>query len=166
MILPLKRLLNRNTIILLFRLYIGGLFIYASIHKIEGPANFAETIAGFEVLPHWSINAVAVVLPWIEFWGGVFLVLGVFVRSSALVLGILLAFFSAATFLNVHRGVNIDCGCFLGDINHPITTWTVIRDIIWLAMAAALFVLERRMFSFRGIRKKNGRDTTIENQFD
>ena len=147
--LSVKRLQNRNTVILPLRLYIGVLFIYASIHKIEGPANFAETIASFEVLPHWSINGVAVVLPWVEFWGGVCLLLGIFVRSNALVLGMLLIAFSVAALLNVLRGSNISCGCFLQDAGHAITGWTVARDVVWLVMTAAIFVLERRMFSFR-----------------
>lgn len=147
--LSVKRLQNRNTVILPLRLYIGALFIYASIHKIEGPANFAETIASFEVLPHWSINGIAVVLPWVELWGGVCLLLGIFVRSNALVLGMLLIAFSMAAFLNVLRGSNISCGCFLEDVGHAITGWTVARDVVWLAITAAIVVLERRMFSFR-----------------
>jgi uncharacterized membrane protein YphA (DoxX/SURF4 family) len=129
------------------------LFIYASLHKIQGPANFADTIASFEVLPHWSVNSVAVILPWIELWGGVCLLVGIFVRSNALLLGMLLIAFSMATLLNVLRGSNIDCGCFFEDVGHPITGWTVARDIAWLAMAVTVVVLERRVFSFRMFNK-------------
>jgi uncharacterized membrane protein YphA (DoxX/SURF4 family) len=149
MTFPVKRLRNRNTVILPLRLYIGILFIYASLHKIEAPANFAETIASFEVLPHWSINGVAVILPWVELWGGVSLVVGIFVRSSALVLGTLLITFSVATLVNVLRGSNISCGCLFEHAGHPITGWIVARDIAWLAMATTIVVLERRSFSFR-----------------
>jgi uncharacterized membrane protein YphA (DoxX/SURF4 family) len=149
MALSLQSLQNRNSIILPFRLYIGSLFIYASLHKIEDPSSFAQTIANFEVLPHWSINAIAIVLPWIELLGGIFLVLGVFVRSNALVLSILLIAFAGATLINVLRGSNINCGCFLDDVESPITAWTVIRDIIWFAMTVTLVALERRMFSWR-----------------
>jgi putative oxidoreductase len=147
--LTVKRFKNRNTVILPLRFYIGALFVYASIHKIQEPANFAEMIAGFEVLPYWSINVVAVFLPWVELWGGVYLLLGMFVRSSALVLGMLLVAFSVATLLNVLRGSNINCGCFLENANHPITGWSVARDVVWLVMTTTIVVLERRMFSFR-----------------
>ena len=149
MALPVKAFQNRNTVILPFRLCIGVLFIYASLHKIEAPANFAQTIADFEVLPHWSINAVAVFLPWIELWAGICLVLGILVRSNALVLALLLTAFSWATLINVLRGSNIDCGCFISDTKRPVTGLTVVRDIIWLAMTATLVALERRMFSLR-----------------
>jgi putative oxidoreductase len=146
---------GRNRVLIPLRIYIGGLFIYASLHKIEGPSNFAGTVASFELLPYWSVNAVAIILPWIEFWSGVFLVLGVFVRSSALTVCALLSVFFGATLVNVIRGSNIDCGCFVSDKSQPITYWTVTRDAAWLAMAVTIFILERRVLSLRRPRKGN-----------
>lgn len=148
---PLEKFANRNAVILPLRLYIGGLFVCACIHKIADPADFASTVASYEMLPHWAVNSVAIMLPWMEFWAGVFLVLGIFVRSSAMLLSMFLAVFSVGALVNVLRGAQISCGCFSSDINHPISMWTVTRDVIWLLMALTiLFLLERRMISFRG----------------
>jgi uncharacterized membrane protein YphA (DoxX/SURF4 family) len=156
----LKKLANRNAIIVPLRLYIGGLFVYACIHKITDPADFANTVASYEMLPHWAVNPVAVMLPWIEFWAGVFLVLGVFVRSSAMLLSMLLTVFSVGALVNLLRGAQISCGCFSSNINHPISLWTVTRDVIWLLMALTiLFLLERRVISFRRIKRNRPEST-------
>jgi putative oxidoreductase len=155
----LKKFTNRNTIILPLRLYLGSLFVYACIHKISQPADFADTVASFEMLPYWAVNAVAIALPWIEFWAGAFLILGLFVRSSVMLLTVLLVTFWAATLVNVLRGAQISCGCFPGDINHPITLWTLTRDIVWLFMALTiLFLLERRVIGFPSIKRKKARN--------
>ena len=54
------------------RLLIGGLFIYASVHKIFDPLDFAASIRNYNILPaSWS-NMTAVILPWIELGVGVF----------------------------------------------------------------------------------------------
>jgi hypothetical protein len=154
MLSSLKKFANRNVIILPLRLYIGGLFVYACIHKITDPADFANTVASYEMLPHWAVNLVAVMLPWMEFWAGVLLVLGVFVRSSAMLLSMFLAVFSVGALVNLLRGAQISCGCFSSDINYAISLWTVTRDVIWLQMALTiLFLLERRVVSSRGMKR-------------
>ena len=52
------------------RLFIGGLFIYASIYKIGDPANFAVSIRNYMIVPpSWS-NILALTLPWIEIGAG------------------------------------------------------------------------------------------------
>jgi hypothetical protein len=46
--------------------------------------------------------------------------LGVLVRSNALVLSTLLIAFSCATLINVLRGSNINCGCFVSRTPIPV----------------------------------------------
>jgi putative oxidoreductase len=77
----------------LFRLYIGGLFIYASLYKINYPGEFAETIASYQILPYALIGVSAVILPWVELVCAVLLVLGVRAKAAALILAGLLSVF-------------------------------------------------------------------------
>jgi hypothetical protein len=66
---------------LVFRLYLGGLFIYASIYKINYAAEFAETIASYQIVPYFLVNLTAVVLPWTELICGTLLLAGIRPRA-------------------------------------------------------------------------------------
>jgi uncharacterized membrane protein YphA (DoxX/SURF4 family) len=145
----LYRLRNRHTVTFILRCFIGSLFIYASLHKITNPIDFALIVADFEVLPHWSINSVAVFLPWLEFWAGTFLLLGIMVRSNAILLTALLCLFCWFTLLHFLIGSHITCGCFSNDGTPSITAWTIARNVMLMIGTVAIAVLERRSFSFR-----------------
>ena len=78
-------LLTHPLLALAFRLYLGGLFIYASLYKINYTAEFAETIASYQMVPYWGVNLMAVVLPWIELVSGILLVVGLRTRTVSVV---------------------------------------------------------------------------------
>lgn len=134
---------------LIFRLYIAGLFIYAGMYKINYAAEFAETIASYRMVPHWGVNVMAVVMPWVEVICGLLLVCGIRVRSCAVILGGLLAVFTAGIAMNLVWDSPISCGCFhsMGD---TISWQTLVRDLGWIALVAhiylydAVFHLDRR----------------------
>jgi len=94
------------------RWFLGLTFVYASYHKIALPAHFAKIIYGYGLLPGASINLIAIVLPFLELFAGLALVLGVYPRSAAAIItGMLLAFMVGIT-INLIRGHEFDCGCF------------------------------------------------------
>jgi uncharacterized membrane protein YphA (DoxX/SURF4 family) len=94
------------------RLIIGALFVYASIHKLMNPAEFAVSIRNYLIVPpEWS-NFIALTLPWVEIAAGVFLVLGVQTKPSALLTTGMLGIFLAALVYAFSIGLDIDCGCF------------------------------------------------------
>jgi uncharacterized membrane protein YphA (DoxX/SURF4 family) len=94
------------------RWFLGLTFIYASYHKIVLPAHFAKIIYGYDLLPGASINLIAIILPFLELFAGLALVLGVYPRSAAAIInGMLLAFIVGIT-INLMRGHEFDCGCF------------------------------------------------------
>ncbi|MCP5108462.1 MAG: DoxX family membrane protein [bacterium] len=94
------------------RFILGGVFIYASIDKIANPYAFARIIHNYQQMPDMFIYPMAIILPWVEMFAGVFLVLGIYKRTAAIVLGSLLLVFSVAISINLARGLNFDCGCF------------------------------------------------------
>jgi uncharacterized membrane protein YphA (DoxX/SURF4 family) len=123
------------------RLYIGGLFIYASIGKINYAAEFAEIIAGYQLVPFWAVNLLAVTLPWTELICGALLILGVRPKAAVAVLGILLAVFTVAITVNLLRGTPMGCGCFT-NIEEPMQWSTMLRDLLWLAMALHIYFFD------------------------
>jgi uncharacterized membrane protein YphA (DoxX/SURF4 family) len=107
----MKKIIENRILFIVFRIFIGFIFIYAGFDKILNPAGFAESIANYRILPEVAIHLFAVVLPWIEFFAGLFLILGLFVHGSSLLLLGLLVIFTLAISISLFRGIDISCGC-------------------------------------------------------
>lgn len=58
------------------------------------------------------INIVSVIIPWIEFFAGVFLIFGFKIKASSLIICSMLVFFTAVLAITAFRGINVACGCF------------------------------------------------------
>jgi uncharacterized membrane protein YphA (DoxX/SURF4 family) len=91
---------------------LAAFFVVAGLAKIADPPGFAHEIHNFGLVPGNLVNAMALVLPWLEVITGVALFLGLARRSAARILGILLIVFVAALSINLARGKPVDCGCF------------------------------------------------------
>jgi putative oxidoreductase len=138
----IKDILTHPYLAFVFRLYVAGLFIYASMYKINYTAEFSQTIASYELLPHWAVNVSAVTLPWVELICGILLVTGIRVRSATLIIALLLTTFAVAIFINLLRDSPIGCGCF-HTIEDTISWWTFFRDVLWVIMAVHIFLYDR-----------------------
>jgi hypothetical protein len=137
---PLKKLIDlliSNPFVeLIARICLGCVFVYASIHKIIDPGAFAKIIYGYGLFPAIMINATAIVLPYIEFFAGLLLILGIFPRSSAVLIeGLLLAFIIAIS-INLIRGHEFDCGCFSFHKENQDAAGLelLIRDVLWFGV--------------------------------
>ncbi|HNV86161.1 MAG TPA: MauE/DoxX family redox-associated membrane protein [Candidatus Omnitrophota bacterium] len=105
---------SKNFLLLLGRLIIGIIFVYAGFTKLTEPAeNFRAILGEYSILPKMLIPWIALFIPWAEFLGGVFLVAGYLTRAAALFLtGLNL---SLVVFLALSFGFGTspaDCGCF------------------------------------------------------
>jgi uncharacterized membrane protein YphA (DoxX/SURF4 family) len=106
------KILSSLPVQVLCRFILGGLFIYAGIHKVADPHGFARIVHNYQLLPDTLVTLLAVVMPWVEIMAGLFLVAGIFKRTSAVVLSSLLIIFTIAISINLIRGLDFDCGCF------------------------------------------------------
>src|ERR1044071_3730582 len=75
------------------RVALGGLFIYASLHKIIAPSAFAHEVNNYRLGPGPAVNPFAIVVPWLEFFCGAALILHRWpLGASALVAAMMAAF--------------------------------------------------------------------------
>lgn len=124
---------------------LGLFFVVAALPKIVDPPSFAHMIYNYRIVPGAFVNAFALVMPWFELLAGLALILGIWTRTSAALVGALLLVFIAAISLNLARANAIDCGCFdvsaanrtveerLGDMR-----LVVLRDVGMLFMVAQI----------------------------
>lgn len=118
------------------RLFLGGLFIYASLDKIMNPADFAEIIYYYQILPTQFINLLALTLPWLELAAGLLLLFGRWILPSSMILTALLIIFSVAIGYNLARGLDFQCGCFaVSDQAHGENLMTLLRGFLFLVPA-------------------------------
>jgi putative oxidoreductase len=134
------------------RWFLGLTFIYASYDKIISPGLFAHIINDYNLFPGFSINLIAIILPHVELFCGLALVLGIYPRSAALILIGMLTGFIIALSINLFRGHEFECGCFTlaESVEKSSTTWWIIRDIIYVvAGLQVIFYDEPRKWCLR-----------------
>jgi len=124
------------------RLLLGALFVWASATKIPDMAAFAESVANYRIVPPVLVPAAAAAVVGVELAAGVALLANVWTRAAAWVIAALLAVFTVGLSSALARGIDLACGCFGG--NAPATRWTVLRDLVLLALAVLVAVTARR----------------------
>ncbi len=129
----------------LCRIGIGGMFIFASIFKIQNPHEFAVLVAQYQFFPALHLeflnNFFALVYPQFELWFGLAMIVSPFVRESALAIFWMFVSFIIALSWALYHDLGITCGCFeIEGAADKTETWTsLIRDLIliwptlWLA---------------------------------
>ena len=129
--------------LLVLRVVLGGIFIYAGYVKLQDPWQlFAAGVASYDVLPMWAVEIVAKTLPWFEIAVGVVMISGYFFRTASTIICGLLAVFFTLIVRAYLQGKEINCGCFGG--NEPISPLTMLRDGSMLAGAIFLCVMAYR----------------------
>lgn len=137
-------MLKNKTLLVVFRLVLGGLFVYAGVVKVLDPLDFAQNIRNYRLVGQSLSFIAAVVLPWLEILAGVALAAGIWKRASALIISGLLVFFILLTLVTIARGLDVDCGCF-GALSRRSGFGVVLEDLGMLFMGLCLlFAPERR----------------------
>lgn len=149
----------RQSVLFIIRLFVGGLFIFSGLIKVNDPVGtaikleeyfdvFSNDIASFFYVFKDIALPLAVFLVVAEVVLGVMLILGVRLRFTVWALGLMILFFTFLTFYSAYFNKVTDCGCFGDAIK--LTPWeSFIKDVILLVLIGVLFVY-RNTFSNDG----------------
>lgn len=134
--------------LLVLRVLLAGVFIYAGLNKINNPLMFADQIKMYNVIGYSPfLYLMAVFLPWLEIICGIALVSGILLRGSSLILSALSVIFLAVV---VYRTIGImstggvpfteisfDCGCGF----EPTYAWKKIIENTFLVIFSVVVFL-------------------------
>ena len=143
----IKKIIVHPYTALVGRIVLGLIFVFASFYKILHPAAFVQAVIGYKLLPFFMVNLFALILPWLEFISGIFLLLGLLTGGSILIINLLIIMFLFAMISALVRGIDIGCGCFPPWIEQKITIRLFLRDAIIFLVALQVFFCDRRVFS-------------------
>ncbi len=129
--------------VLLCRVIVGGVFIYASLDKLANPQAFAEVIHHYRIVPNILLHPSALLLPMVEFVVGAALVLGLGRRGAALIMAVLLVVFMGGITSALARNLDISCGCFNTDGGHAVGISLLWRDFILLVLCLPPLLWDR-----------------------
>ena len=128
-------------LIVITRIILGAVFLWASFGKILEPGDFARSISNYHIVPFGIENIIALILPWLELLIGMGLILGIMVDGSVQISAILLIMFILMIGQAMLRGFNIECGCGLKE-GEMIGLNKILENIVFIG--GAYIVMQRR----------------------
>ena len=118
---------------------LAAVFIYACLHKIAHPSDFALQVATYQILPLGLINLQAIVLPWLELVVGILLIIGFWTRPTALATVGMNAMFIIAIAMALSADLHLQCGCFSSaEAGEEMSAQLIVRDVGLLIVGAYL----------------------------
>ena len=130
---------------------LGVIFVIAALPKIVDPPSFAHMIYNYKLMPWALVKPLALVIPCIELFCGLALILGIWKGTARTIIAALLLTFIIAISINLLRGNAIDCGCFDVSAANKTTEerfadmrFVILRDIGMLLMVAQLWYASTR----------------------
>ena len=132
---------------LVIRLLLGVMWVWASLDKIQDPAQFSRDIANYHVIPFDLENLSAIVVPWLELLIGMGLIAGVMVNGAALVSSGLMLLFIVLISQAILRGFNIECGCGLKE--GQLVGWDkILENIVFLGASYLVLIRPQKLLEF------------------
>ena len=134
-------------LIVLIRVLLGVIFIYASYDKILDPGKFARDIANYHIIPFGLENLIAIILPWLELFIGIGLIAGLMVDGSSMISGGLMTIFILFILQAMLRGFNIECGCGLKE--GEMVGWNkILENLVFLGASYLVWQRQQKLFEF------------------
>ena len=151
--------LSLSIVSFIARIIIGTIFLMSGLAKIADPINFYSTLDKFKLFPDFFERFIAIYIPWLEFFLGTFLIIGIFHRAGALVITLLNIIFSVAIISLIYRGIVVDCGCFgvLADIFEfeDLADYRgVIRNSVFFLLSLLIFYSKESIITLENYFKK------------
>ena len=138
-------LLNNRWLILIFRLVLGVVLLYSGFNKLNDLAGFARDIQNYDLIPYAFTNVIAILLPWVEVYVGVCLILGFFVDGASILTLLIMGVFVVGVGQAWLRGLNIECGCGLKE-GEMVGLGVLLRDIVFFIAAWLVYKRSNRSF--------------------
>lgn len=118
------------------RLILGGLFIFAGVSKATESQAFVDYVISYDILPETLAEVYALALPWVEIALGALLLLGLFLRLSAIGSGLVLVSFIIANSVAIYKyGGLHPCPMCFGTVTTLLSTQSLVLDFFMLALA-------------------------------
>ncbi|CQD05664.1 MULTISPECIES: MauE/DoxX family redox-associated membrane protein [Corynebacterium] len=133
------------------RFYMAYIWIKAGVAKLGEPLSVMQSIKAYEIFTlEWSGYLANIIGP-LEIIGGVLLLLGLFLKTSAKVGTIVLALFMIGIGQAWLRGLGIDCGCFEANPEQDAQVMnymmTLLRDTFYIFLMAWTMVRPFKKFA-------------------
>ena len=147
-----KRASFQKILLLIGRLALGAMFLFAAYAKLKPQAAvpwsvgsvrtslsmFAMQVDSYQLLPPRAVSLAAHSLPFVELAVGLWLLTGLWLRSSSSVTTSLLAAFFALMVRTYSLGLEINCGCF--GPGEQLGKKSLLRDGSLLAFSLAVTI--------------------------
>ncbi|HAT1137085.1 TPA: DoxX family membrane protein [Corynebacterium striatum] len=133
------------------RFYMAYIWIKAGVVKLGEPLSVMQSIKAYEIFTlEWSGYLANIIGP-LEIIGGVLLLLGLFLKTSAKVGTIVLALFMIGIGQAWLRGLGIDCGCFEANPEQDAQVMnymmTLLRDTFYIFLMVWTMVRPFKKFA-------------------
>jgi uncharacterized membrane protein YphA (DoxX/SURF4 family) len=118
-------------VIVVASVLLGAVFVVSGVTKIASPQQWRTQSAGLGV-----DRRVSTVVPFVELAVGALLIAQITRRAAAAIAGLLLLAFTALLVLRLSQGRRPPCACFGALTTKPISWANVVRNAVFLALAA------------------------------
>ncbi len=149
----MKNILSNRYFLFAVRLLLGLLFIYSGIIKIDDTGYFVKSLDNYKLVPPEFVNIFALLIPAVELIVGAFLLLGIFVKETALVADIMMIVFIVVIITAIARGLDIECGCFGTSDGTRVGLIKIIENFFILTGCVLLSVFGSQFLSITDHRK-------------
>ncbi|MER5867277.1 MauE/DoxX family redox-associated membrane protein [Kitasatospora sp. NPDC002040] len=133
------------------RIGLAVVWAWAGLAKVGDPAEAAQAVRAYEILPESLVKPIGYGLPFLELALALLLLIGLGTRIVAVVSALLLLTFIGGISSAWARGISIDCGCFGGggavDSSQTEYLQEILRDSGFLLLAAWLVYRPRTKLS-------------------
>lgn len=138
--LIMEKIFRNKIFVVIVRIVLGAILIYASMDKMANMGDFAKIIHNYKLIPVSTENLLAIFLPWFEFITGLFLIVGKFEKGSLFIYNFILIIFIIALSQALIRGLDINCGCFSVKPSSTTEVWLrIIEDLVMLFFSISLY---------------------------
>jgi hypothetical protein len=110
------------------RVTASGIWLFSGAAKLPQIAGFPALVERYGILPHVLAVPFGYLLPFVELGIGLYLLVGLFVRGTAIAGTLLFIAFLAAQIQALARGLTLDCGCFGPIAQSTVGPLTILRD--------------------------------------